>query len=56
VTDQERRAATLAKYAKYNRSRKGSERYKRYEDKHPERAGRWGPLMKLRASDPLKGT
>jgi hypothetical protein len=48
-TDEERRQARLAAWSKYNRSTKGSQRYKRYEEAHPERAQRWSPIMEIRA-------
>ncbi len=41
----------LARHARYNRSIKGAARYKRYEDKHPERKERWSPLMLQKARD-----
>ena len=44
MTPYERR---LAKYFKYNRSAKGQERNRRYEEKHPERSLRWEPLRDL---------
>jgi hypothetical protein len=34
----------LARQARYNRSVKGQKRNRRYENKHPERKGRWAPL------------
>jgi hypothetical protein len=39
--DGERRERLLEKHKRYNASRKGQDRDKRYEDKHPERQGRW---------------
>lgn len=42
------------RHARYNRSEKGKARYKRYEDKHPDRALRWSPILVARAYDPLK--
>lgn len=34
----------LAAQRRYNQSKKGKARYKKYEDNHPERAGtRWEP-------------
>jgi hypothetical protein len=41
-------AARRETYRRYNASAKGQERHARYEEKHPERATRWGPLMELR--------
>lgn len=41
LTPEERRANRLASHQKYNSSSKGQKRNKRYEDKHPERQGRW---------------
>jgi hypothetical protein len=44
MTDNERRERRLASHRKYNTSRKGKARYKKYEDAHPERAeNRWEP-------------
>lgn len=42
MTSQDKR---LARYRRYNASRKGQERHKRYEAKHPERSQTWSPLM-----------
>jgi hypothetical protein len=44
-TPEERR---LAKYRRYNASKKGQDRDKKYEDAHPERAQRWSVEMALR--------
>ncbi len=44
----------LEKHRKYNLSVKGQARYKRYEDKHPERRERWSPIMALRARGSAK--
>jgi hypothetical protein len=54
LTPEQRRARRLATYMKYNTSTKGKDRYKKYEDAHPERAGnRWEPARNaLRAPDP----
>lgn len=41
LTPEERRANRLASHQKYNASKKGQARNKRYEEKHPERQGRW---------------
>ncbi len=41
LTPEERRANKLASHQKYNASSKGQKRNKRYEQKHPERQGRW---------------
>jgi hypothetical protein len=54
TNDEEREAARKEKYRRYNQSRKGAKRYKRYEEAHPERATRWSPVMLMRARDPLK--
>jgi len=44
LTDNERRARYLAAQSRYNTSLKGKARYKRYDDKHPERKeARWEP-------------
>ena len=44
LTPEQLRARRLATYTRYNTSRKGRDRYKKYEDAHPERAGnRWEP-------------
>lgn len=43
MTEDERTARRLAKYVKYNASRKGQLRDLRYESKHPERKLRWEP-------------
>lgn len=44
LTDEERRANRLASHTRYNTSKKGKARYKKYEDAHPERkANRWEP-------------
>jgi hypothetical protein len=41
----------LNRQRKYNQSKKGQARYKRYEDAHPERAGnRWEPARNTRQS------
>ncbi len=49
MTEQEREAARLAKYRKYNASRKGQQRHKKYEEAHPERRERgWSPVMLYR--------
>jgi len=41
-TDEERRERLLEKHKRYNASKKGQDRDKRYEEKHPERYGRQG--------------
>lgn len=41
MTESERRANRLASHEKYNKSKKGIARNKRYEAKHPERQLRW---------------
>jgi len=52
MTDEERRANRLATYTKYNTSRKGQARYKKYEDAHPERKeNRWEPARNAKRSD-----
>jgi hypothetical protein len=38
---EEARRKLLAKHEKYNKSKKGQKRNKRYEAKHPERKLRW---------------
>lgn len=43
MTENERRERRLATYRKYNASRKGQKRAKRYENAHPERKLRWEP-------------
>jgi hypothetical protein len=44
LTAEQARERLLAKHRKYNQSQKGKDRYKKYEDAHPERAGnRWEP-------------
>lgn len=35
----------LERYRRYNRSAKGAKRYRAYEEKHPDRAARWSPIM-----------
>jgi hypothetical protein len=45
------REQILAKYARYNASRKGQARKKKYEDAHPERKERWSPIMVAKAYD-----
>jgi hypothetical protein len=35
----------LARYRRYNSSKKGQDRNKKYEDAHPERRTRWAPVM-----------
>jgi hypothetical protein len=45
------REQILAKYARYNKSRKGQARRKKYEAAHPERATRWAPIMAIKAMD-----
>lgn len=49
MTPEQQDEARKAKHRRYNRSRKGSARYKAYEAKHPERRGRWSPIMELKA-------
>lgn len=49
-TEEERQAARRATYQRYNRSPKGSKRYKAYEAAHPERSTRWSPVMAIRAA------
>lgn len=52
MTDEERRGRRLASHAKYNASRKGRNRNKRYEDAHPDRKLRWEPARNaLRQSE-----
>lgn len=51
VSADERDARRLERHRRYNRSRKGAARYRRYEAKHPERATRWSPLMLAKARD-----
>lgn len=41
MTAEETREKLLAKHLRYNQSRKGRARDKRYEDAHPERKLRW---------------
>ncbi len=41
MTADEARERLLAKHVRYNQSRKGRKRNKRYEDAHPERKLRW---------------
>jgi hypothetical protein len=43
-TDESAESRRLAKYRRYNSSRKGAARNRRYEAKHPERAVRWPPV------------
>lgn len=44
MTAEQVRARYLASQSKYNMSRKGKARYKRYDDKHPGRKeNRWEP-------------
>jgi hypothetical protein len=43
MTDSERRERRLARYRRYNGSRKGRARDQRYEAAHPERKLRWEP-------------
>jgi hypothetical protein len=38
------------RHRRYNRSVKGQARYKRYEQKHPERKERWSEIMRVRAN------
>jgi hypothetical protein len=45
------REQILAKYARYNASRKGQARRKKYEEAHPERKERWSPIMFATARD-----
>lgn len=54
MTEEEKlREKYLAKHRKYNLSKKGQDRYKRYEAAHPERAGnRWEPA---RNASPTNG-
>jgi hypothetical protein len=35
----------LARYRRYNSSKKGQDRNKKYEEAHPERRTRWAPVM-----------
>lgn len=53
TTAEQVRERYLASQRKYNLSRKGKARYKKYEDAHPERAGnRWEPARnELRRSN-----
>jgi hypothetical protein len=52
MTDEERRELYLAAQTRYNISKKGKARYKKYEDAHPERAGnRWEPARNIKRSD-----
>jgi hypothetical protein len=51
ATPEARRLARLASWAKYNRSQKGSARYRKYEEANPERATRWSTLMEIKARD-----
>lgn len=41
LTPEQRKANKLESHRKYNGSVKGQRRNKRYEEKHPERQGRW---------------
>lgn len=45
------REQILAKYARYNASRKGKRRRERYEAAHPERSTRWPVIMEVKARD-----
>jgi hypothetical protein len=46
MTSEEKR---LERYRRYNQSKKGQARDKKYEDAHPERRERWAPIMILKA-------
>lgn len=41
LTAEERKANKLESHRRYNSSVKGQRRNKRYEERHPERQGRW---------------
>lgn len=43
------RDKALDRWRRYNRSAKGLARYRRYEEKHPERAKEWSELMLIKA-------
>jgi len=45
MTAEEKR---LARYRRYNQSKKGQARDKKYEDAHPERKDRWSPIMLIK--------
>ncbi len=52
MTESERRERRLASHTRYNTSRKGKARYKKYEDAHPERKeNRWEPARNAKRSD-----
>jgi hypothetical protein len=47
--ERHRQEKARARHRRYNLTIKGAERYKRYEEKHPERKERWSKLMEAKA-------
>jgi hypothetical protein len=47
------RERRLETYRKYNQSRKGKKRQKKYEDAHPERKLRWEPARNAMRRDQI---
>lgn len=55
TAEDEAREKLLAKYGKYNRSKKGQRRNRKYESEHPDRKLRWEAARNETRSDRIGG-